>query len=182
MADEETNETELRAAEGNNREVAPSKPDQGLAADQSTTSARDTIATPSDADHEIVIFVDGTCLFCNGLVVFLLRRDARRQFRFAHVQGETARRVLSRHDLEPDIDIIYAVTGHGSSTECVWMDGEAGRKIWPRIYRSAILLRFVPLWLLNLQYRLFARIRYRLFGQADACVVPTAEHSNRFLP
>ena len=45
----------------------------------------------------------------------------------------------------------------------------------------AAVLRWVPLALLNLQYRLFARIRYRLFGQAKGCIVPTEQERRRFL-
>jgi len=66
--------------------------------------------------------------------------------------------------------------------ERVWIDGEAGRQIWPRLYRLARLLRWVPRPLLNLCYRFFARIRYRLFGQARQCIVPTPEERARSLP
>ena len=133
-------------------------------------------------NERILILVDGTCIFCTGLVRFILRHPRGSHFWFAHLQGETARAVLSRHALQPDIDTIYAVTDLRTDREQVWMDGEAGRRIWPQIYRGAWLLHYVPLPLLNVQYRWFARIRYRLFGQAAACIVPTPEQRARFLP
>jgi predicted DCC family thiol-disulfide oxidoreductase YuxK len=39
----------------------------------------------------------------------------------------------------------------------------------------------VPLPLLDWYYRVFARYRYRLFGQYDECVVPTPEQRARFV-
>ena len=128
-----------------------------------------------------LILVDGTCVFCTRLVSRVLRHPRGGDFRFAHLQSQLARALLARHGLHPDIDTIYAITDHGGASEHVWLDGEAGRRIWPRLYPLAVLLRFIPLPLLNLQYRLFARIRYRLFGQADRCIVPTEAERARFL-
>ena len=129
-----------------------------------------------------LLLVDGTCIFCNRLVSFLLRRDRGQLFRYAQIQGETATALFSRHKLIADIDTIYAITDFGGPAERVWTDGAASRRIWPQIYRIAKVLHIVPLFLLNLQYRLFAKIRYRLFGQAQACIAPTAEERSRFLP
>jgi predicted DCC family thiol-disulfide oxidoreductase YuxK len=129
----------------------------------------------------ILILVDGTCIFCNRLVAFFLRHDREGILRFAHLQGARARTVLERHQLKPDIDTIYAITGYGEPDERVHLDGAAGRLIWPRLFPIAVIIRFVPLVLLNLQYRLFAKLRYRLFGQAAACIVPSPEQRARFL-
>ena len=128
-----------------------------------------------------LILVDGTCIFCNRLVAFILRHDKQRLFRFAHLQGAIAREALQRHGLSPDIDTIYAVTDYASVGERVHMDGAAGRRIWPRLFWPAWLMWLVPLFLLNLQYLLLARVRYRVFGQAEACIVPSAEERLRFL-
>jgi predicted DCC family thiol-disulfide oxidoreductase YuxK len=132
-------------------------------------------------DSSILILVDGTCIFCNRLVSFFLRHDHNGILRFAHLQGALARTLLERHGLTLDIDAIYAITDYGAQHERVHIDGAAGRLIWPRLFRAAAFMRFVPLFLLNLQYRLFARVRYRLFGQADACIVPSTEQRSRFL-
>jgi predicted DCC family thiol-disulfide oxidoreductase YuxK len=128
-----------------------------------------------------IIFVDGTCIFCNRLVAFILRRDREGRFAFAHLQGELARTALARHGLTPDIDAIYLVQAHGSAQERVLIDGQAGREIWPYVLFLGFLIRWVPLPLLNLGYRGFARIRYKLFGQHDRCLVPTAEQRARFV-
>jgi predicted DCC family thiol-disulfide oxidoreductase YuxK len=129
----------------------------------------------------VLLLVDGTCIFCNRLVAFFLRHDRHGVIRFAHLQGQIARDVLARHGLQPDIDVLYAVTHYGEPEERVHLDGAAGRVIWPRISRAFVIMRFVPLFLLNLQYKLFAKLRYRMFGQASTCILPAPELRTRFL-
>ena len=133
------------------------------------------------AHPDVLVFIDGTCVFCNRLVAFILRRDRRNVFRIAHLQGEVAQAVLARHGLELDVDAVYAVTGFDTPDERVWLDGAAGRVIWPQLFWLAHVLKIVPLFVLDPVYRLFARFRYRLFGQADHCIVPTPEQRARFI-
>src|SRR5262249_39559986 len=52
----------------------------------------------------------------------------------------------------------------------------------PRPWRWAYALRFVPAFLLDLGYRLVARLRYRIGGRADVCQLPSPEERSRFLP
>jgi predicted DCC family thiol-disulfide oxidoreductase YuxK len=129
-----------------------------------------------------VIMVDGECVFCNHVVSFILRHDPRGVFLFAHLQGSLARGVLARHGRDAnDIDSVYVVTDAGTPAERLAWDGQASRAIWPRLFWFAAVLRWVPLPLLDVAYRAFARRRYRLFGKYDACHVPTATERVRFL-
>ena len=128
-----------------------------------------------------ILLVDGTCIFCNRLVQRILRWDRRRQFHFAHLQGSYARALLRAHGQEPDIDVIYLVDGVGTERERVLLDGAAGRVIWPALFWFAWPVRLAPLFALNLWYRLFARVRYRLFGQSSVCIVRDALERSRFL-
>jgi predicted DCC family thiol-disulfide oxidoreductase YuxK len=142
-----------------------------------------TVPPPDDAPGRAVLLIDGTCLFCHRLVAWILRRDPRGVFRFAHLQGALGRAVLARHGIDPpDLDGVYVVVDPGTPGERLLVDGAAGRFIYPRILGTAgELVHLVPLPLLDLWYRAFARVRYRLFGQADACLVPTAADRARFL-
>jgi predicted DCC family thiol-disulfide oxidoreductase YuxK len=128
-----------------------------------------------------VVFVDGTCVFCNRLVSRILDVDRRGEFYFAFLQGEYAKTLFRRHDAEPDVDRIYVITSVETEQERLSVDGAAGREIWPRLYRVAAVLRWIPLPILNLFYALFARVRFRLFGRYDACRVPTEDERRRFL-
>lgn len=135
-----------------------------------------------DSSSKSVILVDGTCVFCNRLVRWVLRNDSAGYFRFAHIQGEFGRAALARQGANPnDLDGVYVVVDAGAASERLLVDGEAARVIWPRVSRLGGVVRFVPLVLLNLFYRLFARVRYRLFGRFDQCSLPTEAERARFL-
>jgi predicted DCC family thiol-disulfide oxidoreductase YuxK len=129
---------------------------------------------------KIVVFVDGTCVFCNRLVSFILRRDRQGIIFFSHLQSPFAQDARRRHGRDPaDLDGIYALVDAGLPTERLCVDGEAGREIWPRLFAAALVLRWIPLFALNLFYRLFARVRFRLFGRYEACHVPSPEERAR---
>lgn len=129
-----------------------------------------------------VILVDGMCVACNRIAAFILDHDPQGLFHFAHLQGPLAQHALSRHGRDPrDIDGVYLLAEVGTPSEHLLADGAAGRAIWPRLFKAAIVLRWIPLPVLNFFYRAFARNRYRLFGKYDACRVPTPEERGRFL-
>lgn len=129
-----------------------------------------------------VILIDGTCVFCNHLVAFILRHDRKGLFRFGHIQGAFARDVLSRQSAIPEgIDGVYLVLDAGTESERILVNGEAGRRIWPNIFAIASVIRWVPLPVVNFGYRTFARYRYRLFGKYDLCRVPSQNERSRFV-
>jgi predicted DCC family thiol-disulfide oxidoreductase YuxK len=129
-----------------------------------------------------ILLVDGQCVFCSRLVSTILRRDPAGTFLFAHVQSDLGRALLLRHGRDAgDLDPIYLLANEGTERECLLLDGAVGCEVWPRLYASARVLRALPLWLLNLGYRLFARVRTPLFGRYTQCYVPTPEERARFL-
>lgn len=129
-----------------------------------------------------IVLVDGVCVFCNRLVSSIIRWDRTQTFHFAHIQSSFGRALLERHGRDPnDVDPIYLLANEGTPHEVLLIDGEAGREIWPRLFKGAALARLVPLGLLNLQYKLFAKVRYRLIGRYEQCHVPTASERARYL-
>ena len=129
-----------------------------------------------------IILVDGTCLFCNRLVATIMRHDRQGLFHFAHLQSERARALLTGHGADPDaLDPIYLLVDAYGRHERLLIDGEAGRQIWPQLFWFAAFMHVIPLSLLNLSYRLFAKVRFKLGGRSTTCVVPTAEQRARFL-
>ncbi|HVH46326.1 MAG TPA: DCC1-like thiol-disulfide oxidoreductase family protein [Labilithrix sp.] len=140
-----------------------------------------------DLDVEVprganIILIDGTCIFCNRLVAFILARDAAGLFHFAHLQGPLAQDALLRHGRDPrDVDGVYLLVDAGTPAERLLVDGAAGREIWPRLFKLAMPLRWIPIALLDVFYRVFARYRYRLFGKYDVCRLPTADERRRFV-
>jgi predicted DCC family thiol-disulfide oxidoreductase YuxK len=129
-----------------------------------------------------VILIDGECIFCNGVVSFILAHDPQGLFHFAHLQGPLAKDVLLRHGRKvDDLDSVYVLTGAGTPGEVLLWDGRAARAIWPRLFWFGAVLQWVPLPILDFCYRAFAKRRYRLFGKYEACHVPTPKERARFL-
>jgi predicted DCC family thiol-disulfide oxidoreductase YuxK len=139
----------------------------------------------SQIESNPIVFYDGVCGLCNHLVQFLLKRDKRDRFRFASLQSDFARKVLTRHGVDPhDLDTVYVVKNYDQSNESllarsdailhmlsqlggIWTLAGIGR-VLPRVFRDAI-------------YRIVAHHRYRVFGKHESCMVPEPQHRAKFL-
>lgn len=131
------------------------------------------------------VLYDGLCGLCDASVQWLLRHDRKGTFRFAALEGETARRVRARHPSLPPLDeTMVLVESPESGNERVRVRSDAALAILVRlggIWRLAALLRLVPQPLRDVVYRWVARYRLRWFGRIDACRIPTAAERARFL-
>jgi predicted DCC family thiol-disulfide oxidoreductase YuxK len=131
-----------------------------------------------------IIFFDGVCGLCNGMVDFVLREDRARFFLYSPLQGETFRKIaperpeaidanslfvlrrdLEKHPLLQRSEAILYILDHLPRYR--WL-GRVGR-IFPELVRDAI-------------YRLIAATRYQIWGKRDSCRLPAAEERARFLP
>ena len=137
-------------------------------------------APRSSALEHPIIFFDGVCAMCNRFVDLILRADRRDVFRFAPLQGETARELLSPLADDPrEWSMIYL------DERGVHEESDASLEVYRRlggVWWLASLLRLVPRFIRTPAYRLVARNRYRWFGRRDSCRVPSAEEKARFLP
>jgi predicted DCC family thiol-disulfide oxidoreductase YuxK len=127
-----------------------------------------------------VIFFDGVCGLCNRFVDFVMRRDTKGVFRFAPLQGETARGRLPDGDVR-EINTMVLCDEQGifrKSTAAVRILTRLGG-IW-RIVGGT--LRLVPRPLRDAGYSLVARYRYAVFGKKETCRMPTLAERARFLP
>jgi predicted DCC family thiol-disulfide oxidoreductase YuxK len=158
------------------------------AVDMSTVAA--TLAASSDLVAaldkrneeavESILFFDGVCGLCNKAVDFVLVRDYQQAIKFAPLQGDTARSLLTPADVE------------NLNTMILWVKGRSYRKsaaavrvLWRLSLGWKILgtlLWLIPLPLRNLGYTLVARNRYRFFGKKESCRLPTPAERLRFLP
>lgn len=128
----------------------------------------------------MVVVFDAQCLLCNGWVQFLLRHDRHGRIRFASMQGATGQRLLAAAGLQVDgLQTLLLVDGarHWQHTAAIFRVLHALG--WP--WRLAWLGWLVPSALRDAAYRWVARNRYRMFGRADACLLPQAQHAARFL-
>lgn len=126
-----------------------------------------------------IILFDGVCNFCDSSVQFIMKRDKAAYYQFASIQSEAGQALLAKYKIPIEVDSVILIEDGRVYTEstaalkiCRHLDGA-----WQLIY----VLLVVPPFIRNLFYRLFAQNRYRLFGQKEACMLPTLEQSNRFL-
>jgi len=127
-----------------------------------------------------IIYYDGLCNLCDGLVRFVVKRDRRKRFRFAPLQGETARARLSdRFELEEMKTIVL------EDPKRFRLRSDAALAIITGLgkgWRLAALLRIIPRPVRDWVYDWVARKRFQWYGRRDACRIPTAEEQERFLP
>jgi len=128
----------------------------------------------------LIIVFDAQCLLCSGWVRFLLARRAGGHIRFASIQGDAGRRLLTEAGLNPDnLQTLLVIDGDKS-----WQETAAILRVldalgWP--WKLAWLGWIVPAPLRDAAYRWFARNRYRLFGRSEVCLLPRAQDTGRFL-
>jgi predicted DCC family thiol-disulfide oxidoreductase YuxK len=128
-----------------------------------------------------VLFYDGVCAMCNGIVKTFLRFDRDQTFHFAPLQGETAARAREQYpDFPTDIETVVYLR-HGQILVRSRAAALAAREL-PYPVRALSWARFLPVRLTDFFYGIVAAVRYRVFGQYDVCPLPPAEHRSRFLP
>jgi predicted DCC family thiol-disulfide oxidoreductase YuxK len=134
-----------------------------------------------------IVLYDGLCALCNGTVRFALARDRARRFRFAPLQGETARGFLRKWGKEPEaLDTFYVVLNSGTPEEKAASRGQAALLLFEEIGGPwkllGRILGVLPKRLLDSLYDFIARRHSRWFGRYDSCPVPPAKDRDRFLP
>lgn len=127
-----------------------------------------------------VVFYDGECALCHQSVRLLARFDHRRLFLFAPLNGDTARARLgpSPPTVTPGSLVLLDADG-------VWTRSTAVLRIvrrldWP--LRGAAVAGLCPRPVRDALYDWVARNRYRWFGRADRCGLPTPDVRARLLP
>lgn len=126
-----------------------------------------------------VVFFDGVCNLCNGLVNFLIDRDPSGRLLFAPLQGPTFRHVREAHPVPEELASIVLMDEVG-----VHLKSKAALRILTAlggVWRLASILYLVPRPLRDLLYDFVAKRRYPWFGKSESCRIPTPELRARFL-
>lgn len=131
--------------------------------------------------EELLVLFDGVCNLCNRSVQFILKRDKKKRFRFATLQGDTAKRILAAAGLKADElnSFILVENGKiytrssGALRLCRKLSGA-----WPLLYGFII----VPCFIRDAVYKWIAKNRYKWFGKKETCMIPDPSLTSRFLP
>ena len=124
-----------------------------------------------------IIFFDGQCQLCDHFVNFVFKRDLKRQFLYAPLQGLTAKQNLKKEDTKNLKSIIFFKKG------LPLREAQAIQEIMKKLYpRWSLLLSFLPSKLFNFLYRFIAKRRYVFFGKKANLYQASIEQKKYFLP
>jgi len=131
-------------------------------------------------DTRPVILFDGVCNLCNAGVRSIIKKDKKKQFRFASLQGEKGQTFLQQFNLPVnDLNSFVLIEGDKAyikSTAALRIAKLTGG-FWKILYGLIIVPRFIR----DAVYNLIARNRYRWFGKKNECMIPTPELKDRFI-
>jgi predicted DCC family thiol-disulfide oxidoreductase YuxK len=132
-----------------------------------------------------IVLYDGVCGLCNHLVQFLLKRDNHDRFRFASLQSEFARDLLTRHGADPhDLDTVYVAVDNGQPNERLLARSDAVLYMLRELggfWKLAGIGHVLPKAFRDAVYQVVARNRYRIFGKHESCILPEPQHRAKFL-
>ena len=135
---------------------------------------------PDFNDDTPIVFMDGDCVLCTTGARIISRLDHKQEFRICRVQTPLGRAVLKHFNLDADDpeSWLYLVDGRAyTSLDAITRVGaRLGGMGW-----SLQVLRILPRSVQNWLYVHLARNRYRLFGRADMCSVPSPALRSRLM-
>ena len=127
-----------------------------------------------------ILLFDGVCNLCNGSVLFVIKRDKKKQIRYAAIQSKQGKMLMEKYGIEEAYlgSLIFIDEGKvylrstGALRLCKYLKG-----LWPMLY----LLIIIPPFIRNFFYDTISKYRYKLFGKYETCMVPTNELKSLFL-
>ena len=129
--------------------------------------------------HKILLF-DGVCNLCNNTVLFVIKRDRKKQIRFGAIQSQEGKKLLQRFGIDQQYlgSLIFIDEGKvylkssGALRLSKYLSG-----LWPLLYA----LMVIPAFIRNPIYDFVAANRYKWFGKKEVCMIPTPELKSLFL-
>lgn len=122
------------------------------------------------SDNRIIIFYDGVCNLCNGLVQFILKKDSRRKFRFIALQSNTGKDLLKQLKIPDDtLKTVIVVAG-----DSVYSRSRSIFKIFQEIggiWKIVLILSILPVRINDFIYDMVAKNRYKMFGKNTECMM-----------
>ena len=135
--------------------------------------------------HNPVLLYDGVCGFCNKSVQMILDRDKRKDMRFAPLQSDYGKQVISRHpELEKVDSVVFVERKPGTQDERVFIRSDAALRVAGYLggaWKLLLVFRIIPRPVRDFFYDLFAKYRYRFFGKYDSCMLPSPDVRSRFI-
>ena len=127
-----------------------------------------------------ILLFDGVCNLCTATVRWVLPRDPDGHFRFASLQSEVGKKLLTEAGGNPDELDSVVLLEDGELWERSTAALRVARRLkapWPLLYTFILVPRPIRNWV----YDKVALYRYRVFGRKEECMIPHPGVRERFL-
>ncbi|HMJ47448.1 MAG TPA: thiol-disulfide oxidoreductase DCC family protein, partial [Ferruginibacter sp.] len=127
-----------------------------------------------------LIIFDGVCNLCNSSVQFVIMHDRKGVFKFASLQSETGKKILSRFNLPTDYTDSFILIQYNNA----YTRSTAALKVARHLDGLIKILYgfiIVPAFIRNWVYGIISRNRYKWFGKKESCMIPAPHLESRFL-
>ena len=138
------------------------------------------------AKGQTIIFYDGVCGLCNYFVKFVLANSVETKHYFASLQSEFAKQKLAEFNIDAgDLDSIAVLTSYDSD-DCKALRKSAAVVFVMKKMKSpypllATIVGIIPRPLRDLGYTMVAKVRYKIFGKYETCMLPSSENAESFI-
>ena len=122
-----------------------------------------------------LILFDGICNLCNHSVLFVIKRDKNKIFKYASLQSDIGKKVISDYHLSDNPLSSFILI----ENEKLYMKSTAALRVIKKLKGPIKLLYIfiiVPPFLRNLVYNVVAANRYKWFGKVEKCMIPEAKN------
>jgi len=129
-------------------------------------------------ENHPILFYDGHCNLCHYAVRFVSKRDKKKRFFFAPLQGDTAAARLSKEIL--NVDTVVLLEGNK-----VYIKSKAAFRVLRLLgfpWNLLCVFNVFPQKLTDWGYDAIARRRNRIWGRREVCEMPVLVDPIRFLP
>ncbi|WP_289041787.1 DUF393 domain-containing protein [uncultured Zobellia sp.] len=128
-----------------------------------------------------IILFDGVCNLCNGAVQFIIKRDKKDVFRYAALQSDLGKQLMSERNIDASqIDSIILI----DPGVAFYIKSDAALEIGKQLSGYGVIssvLQWIPSSIRNIVYDIIARNRYKWYGKKEECMIPTPELKAKFL-
>lgn len=133
-------------------------------------------------EHKNIVLFDGICNLCNKSIIFIIKRDYKDVFRFAPIQSEIGKKLISTLKIDTvkvDSILLYIPKNEKLHTKSNAVLRIAQELKFPYNICSCFLI--FPAFLRNSVYDYIAKKRYNWFGKQNTCMIPTPDLNKKFL-
>ncbi len=127
-----------------------------------------------------ILLFDGYCNLCNGLVVFVIKRDSKKRILFSPLTSDYGKSLLEKAGLETgksDTVVFFSEGKYFTRSLAVLKLLKILGGGWKLFYGFVVIPGFIR----DFIYDIIARNRHRIFGRRSACIVPDIETATRFI-